>query len=78
MCKNHKPSLDTYRLIFANNSEAKEKILLGFCRGNQSDANVCAGLQKYIIPASLQHSFVLDNMWGPSSQQRLLATPTFS
>jgi len=51
---------------------------MGFCRGNQSEANVWVDLQKCVIPASQQNSVVLDDTWGPSSQKRLLVTPTFS
>ncbi len=39
MCKNHKNVFVT-ELIFSVNPKAKGKILLGFCGGNQGDANV--------------------------------------
>ncbi len=32
-----------------------EKSLLGFCGGNQGDANVWVGLHKYVIPVALQN-----------------------
>lgn len=44
--------------IFCNNPRANGKILLGFCRWNQVDANLGVGLQKYIIAAALYSCFV--------------------
>jgi len=38
MFKNHKPLLAT-ELIFCNNPKICGKFLLGFCWGNQGDAN---------------------------------------
>lgn len=49
MCKSHKPLLVT-KLIFCSNPKVKGKIL-GFCRGNQDDANFQVDLQKYITTA---------------------------
>ncbi len=35
-----------------------EKILLGFCWGNQGDANLQVGLQKFIIPTALYGGYI--------------------
>ncbi len=56
-CKNHTfQSLHT-EFILCNNPKASGKILLGFCQGNQGDANfrVGLGLQKHIITAALYY-----------------------
>ncbi len=40
-------------VIFCSNPKASVKMLLGFCGGNQGNANFQDGLQKYIITALL-------------------------
>lgn len=42
-------------LVFCNNPKAKERIVSGFCRGNQDDVNFWVGLQRYIITAALYY-----------------------
>ncbi len=52
MCKDRKKKLYN-KIIFYNNPKANGKIPLGFCPGNQCDANFQVGLQKYIITSDV-------------------------
>lgn len=57
MFKNHELFLVT-EYIFCINPKTIWKILLGFCHGNQGDADFKVVQQKYVTPAALYRNTV--------------------